>query len=143
VESSIKDTHLRHSRENCAHSLDSKNIRRIVKRCEDRTLLELGDDLICDELAAHKLLCSMNHTMSYGLNILEGVENTIFLVKKSVDHSLDTYGMVTDRHFLHELFLSGRLMLEAADLHSDSPDKTLGEQIIHLVILHIQKLILQ
>ena len=143
MEGSIEHTDLRYSRKHCRNSLDTKNVCRIMKRCEYRTFFELGNDLVSDELAAYELLRAMNDTVTYSFDIFKSCEDAILLVEESIKNSLDTYGMILDRHFLYKLLLTCCLMLEATDFHSDSLDKTLGEKIINFIALHIKKLILQ
>jgi hypothetical protein len=143
VEGSIEYADLRDCRKDCRNSLDAEDVCRVVERREYRALLELRNHLVSDELAAYELLCTMHDTMSYGLDILKSIEHAIFLVKEGIHDRSDGYSMVLDRHFLNERFLSGRLMLEATCFHSDSFDKTLGDEIVDLVALHIKKLILK
>ena len=85
----------------------------------------------------------MNDSVSNSFNILKSVENAELLVKESIHDCSDTYRMILDRHFLDEFLLSSRLMLETTCFHSDSLDKTLGDEIIDFIILHIKKLILK
>ena len=143
MECSIEYSHLRNCRKNLCNSLDTKEIGRIMKRCEYRTFLELGNYLVRNELAAYELFCTMNNSVTHSLDVLESSKNAEFFIKKSIHDRSDTYCMVLDRHFLYELLLSGRLMLEAACFHSDPLDKTLGKEIINLIILHIKELILE
>ena len=51
--------------------------------------------------------------------------------------------MVSYRHFLHHLILSNGLMGQASRFHSNSFYKSLGKEVIHFVVLHVKKLILQ
>ena len=143
MECSVEDTHLRNIRKNCAHSLDTKDVCRVVKRRKYRALLELSNYSVSDELAAYELLCTVNYAVTDSLDILECCKHAVFLVKESVDNCLDTDCVVCDRHFLHEFLLSCSLMLKASYFHSDSLNETFCEKVINLVILHIKKLILQ
>ena len=49
----------------------------------------------------------------------------------------------TEKRLLYILLLTGRLMLDTSDFHSDPLDKTFGKKIINFISLHIKKLILQ
>ena len=143
MECSVKYTHRRNRRKHCRHSLDAKNIRRVVKRSKYRALLELSHNLVIDELAAHELLRSVDNTMSYSLDVLKCGKHTILLISQCIENFLNTHCMVLDRHLLLELFLTSCLMLQASYLHSDPLNQTLGKKIIHLLTLHIKKLILK
>ena len=143
VEGRIKHTDLRNRRKHCTYRSDTEDVCWIMERCEHRAFLKLRDNLVRNQLAAHEILRSMNDTMTYSLDVLKSVEHSVFLVKKSINDSLDTNSVVCYRHFLHKFLLSGRLMLEAAHFHSDSLDETFREQIVNLFVLHIEKLILQ
>ena len=114
-----------------------------MERSEYRTFLQLCNYLVCNELAAYEFLCAMHYTMTYSLDVLESREYARLLVKESINNSLDTYCMILDRHLLYNLILADSLMLDASYLHSDSLDKTFGEKIINLIVLHIEKLVLQ
>ena len=114
-----------------------------MKWSKVNTFLDLLYHLVSNELTAHELFSTMNNTMTYRLDILECRKDTGLLVKKGIDNCLDTDGMILDRHFLYNLFLTCCLMLEATCFHSDSLDKTFGKKVVHLVILHIKKLILE
>ena len=82
MECCVKYTDLWHIRKNSSHSLDAKDVGRVVKRREYRALLELYDYSISNELAAYEFLCAVNHTVTYSFDILECGKNTVFLVKK-------------------------------------------------------------
>ena len=114
-----------------------------MERCEHRAFFELCDYLVGYHLAAHELLCSVHHAMSYRLDVLKSGEASCLLVKKCIHHRSDSYSVVFNWHFLDELFLSCRLVFEATCFHSDSLDKTLGEKVVDFVALHIKELILK
>ena len=114
-----------------------------MKRCKIHAFLDLSNDLVCNELAAHELLCTMNDSVTYSLNVFECRKYAILLVKECIQDSLNTHSVIRDRHFLYELFLSGSLMLKTSDFHSDSLYETLCKKVIDFFVLHIKKLIFQ
>ena len=143
MECSVENAHLRYSRKHCRNSLDTENVCRVVKRSEYRAFLELCYNFISNKLTAHELLCAMYHTVTYRLDIFKSLKYAILLIEKSRKYCLDTHSMVLDRHLLLEFFLTCRLMLQASYLQSDPLNQTLGQKIIHLITLHIKKLILE
>ena len=143
MECSVEHSHLRNCRQNFCNRLYTKQIGRVMKRCEHRAFLKLSHHLVCNELAAYELLSAVNHAMTHSLDIFKSSKNSIFLVKESIHNGSDTYSMVLDRHFLNKFFLSGSLMLQTACFHSDPLDNTFGKEIINLFVLHIKELILE
>ena len=106
-----------------------------MKRCEYRAFLELRHNLVGNELAADKLLCTMHYSMTYSLDILESRKYAILLVKEGSKHSLDSHSVVLDRHFLYIFLFSGSLMLDAAYFHTDPLYKSFRKKIINIVSL--------
>ena len=114
-----------------------------MKRCEIHAFLDLLNNLVSDELAAHELLCSMNNSVSYCLDIFQCRKDPSLFVEESVNDSLDSDCMILDRHLLYHFLLAGSLMLEAAHFHSDSLYDTLCKKVINFVIFHVEKLVLE
>ena len=99
--------------------------------------------LLIDESAAEEFLTSVNHPVSDCFDVLEGIEDSDFLVKESLKHCLDSDGVVCNRHFALNFLLPGSLVLDTADFHSDTFHQAFGKEIIDIVVLHIQQLVLQ
>ena len=112
-----------------------------MQRSKYRALLKLSYNLVCNKLAAYEFLCSVYNSVTYSLDILKCLEDSVFLVKKGIKDSLDTDCVVLDRHFLYKRLLTSCLVLNTTNLHSYPLDNTFGKKIINFVVLHIKKLI--
>ena len=143
VERGVEDCDLRNGRKRLRYGVDSEEICRIVERGNLAALANLRNHLVCHEGTAEKLLSAMHHAVSHSLDVVKRAKASIFLVKQRVKHSLNTNGVVLNRHFAHKFLLSGSLMLETSDLKADALDESLREKIIDIVVLHVQQLILQ
>lgn len=63
-------------------------------------------------------------------------------IHESVKDELHADLVVSDMEFLLHLGFSCRLMGDATDRKSDLLNETLGKKVIHIVALHVQKLVL-
>ena len=143
MEGGIKYGHLRNIRKGFGNSPDAQKVGRVVKRSYVAALDDLVYHRVIYELAAEELLSAVHYAMPNGLDVLEGLKHAVLLVHKRLEHHLDPDRMVGYRHLPHIFFLAGGLMLYAAALHTDPLDKTLCKKIIDIIVLHIEKLILQ
>ena len=100
-------------------------------------------DLVIDKLAAEEFFSAVYHTGADGFNVFKGLEHPVLLIQQCLQDDLYTDRMVRDRHFLDVFFLSCGLMLYAARLHTDPLDKSFCKKIIDIIVLHIEKLVLQ
>ena len=142
MECRIKGNHLRHRWKNRLHSPDSKKVGRIVERSEIAAYLNLLHHILIDKGTCREELTAVHNPVSYGLNVIERLENTVLRICKRVKNEFHSDLVVRDRKVNYIFILPCGGMLEASGLKTDFLHEALREDIIHVVILHVKQLIL-
>ncbi len=105
--------------------------------------LNLSDDLVVNQLAAHELLTAVNHPVSDGLDVPERGNRACLMVQKSVEDEFYALRVVRNGGLHDHLLLARGLMLQTTRLQADSFHKTLCKKAVVIVTDHIQQLVFQ
>ncbi len=101
MECGIEHAHLLDSGEDFLHGLDAGYVGRVVKWREVIAVLHLLDYLIGKEHALAELLCTVNHTVTNGINLVIGFDAPEFGVSENVEHGLYGSLVVCKAEFLY------------------------------------------
>ena len=77
--------------------------------------------------------------MAYGVNLVQRLDDTVFVIGEGVEHNLDTFRMVRYRALLI-MFLSIPFVCELAHLKPYTFEEAFGKHVV-AALVHIDKLI--
>ena len=139
MESSVEHTHLTDSRDQCAHSTDTFQVWRIMKRCQINTLNHLTDHFRSNFHTTAECFTTVYHTMTYSIDFVKRLDTAVFIVSQHTQDELDS--CIVFRHFFFKNhFLAIRL--------SEFQERTRQTQLLYaalcqyFVCVHIEQLVL-
>ena len=139
MERRIKDSHLRNTRDQVLHSVDTFQVGGVMQRSQIRTLNNLVEHLLVDQHAAGEFLAAMHHAMTNGVDLLIILDTTVSRVSQDTQDKLDTLLMTGDILLEdHLLAILVRQFQESAG-QADLLDSTLGH---HVARSHIKQFVL-
>ena len=139
---SVEGYDLGYGRQHMLDCTDTEEVGGIVERSEIAADLDLGDDILIDDGAAGEEVGSLDDAMAYGLDVVEGRKHAVDRVHEGVHDKLHSDLVVRDGDFLHHPVLAGGAVGDASAGKAYLFDDTLGEEIVNVIALHVQKLVL-
>ena len=94
MECRIKYSNIRYPRHDLLACTDTKNIGRVMQRCQRTALLDLTDHILIDQYGRRKLLAAMHHTMTNGFDLIQRFQDSMLRSYQSIKNGLHRYGMI-------------------------------------------------
>ena len=141
MERGVEDDHLRDGRQDVLHRADTEDVGRVVERREIAADLDLAHHVLIHDRTSGEEIGTLDDAVADGLDVLEGGKHARLRGDKLVQDELHTDFVVRNREFLAHVFLAGRLVGQDTHREADFLDETFREQVIHVVVLHVQQLV--
>ena len=142
VESGVEGHDLRHIRQHVRDGLDAEQVGRVVERGEVAADLDLLQHVLADEGAPGEEIRALHDAVADGLDVVEAGEHAVLGIHEGVEHELHADFVVRNGLGHGVRLFAGGLMGKAAVGQADLLDQAFGQQIIDIVVLHVQQLVL-
>ena len=84
----------------------------------------------------------MHDSVTYSLDVIQRLEDSMFTISKSLENKLHSDLVVRNRQILYYFILTDNGMLKTPSLQTDFLYNTFGEEIVDFIALHVKQLIL-
>ena len=142
VEGRIEGDDLRDRRQDRLDGMDAEQVGRVVERGEFRAVGDLVQHVLVHKGAAGEEIAALDDAVADRLDVLEGLQNAGLRVGEGVEDELHADLVVGNRQVDDLFFPARRRILENTHRKADLFDDTLRDDIIKVVILHVQQLVL-
>ena len=115
---------------------------RVVKRREVAAEFNLGEDILVDKGAGGEELTSLHDAVSHRVDVFERFKHSVIFVSECGENELHADLMVRNGYLLLDLVFAGGLVCQAAHGKAYLFNQAFGDDGVHIVILHVEKLVL-
>ena len=142
VECGIEGDNLGDRGKGILHSPDTKKVGGVVERGEIRAELYLSKDVLIHEDRSGEEIAALHDAVTHGFDVFERLQDAGLGVCEGSQDKLHTHFVVRDWNVCDNFVLAGGRILEDTGGKADFLCYTLGNNVKHIVALHIKKLVL-
>ena len=138
MESGVEYHHLGSLGEHLGNRMDTKEMGRVVERCEIAADLDLLEDVVVHEAAAVEEIGTLHDAVADCIHIVERLQDSVLGIHQGIHDELHSELVVRDGKGLFEGLLALGFMGDVSFRESDFLDKTLGLDLIIGGALHVK-----